>query len=272
MLDVSEYSSASECCFADINTTSSRRKKSKNKRRFSDEQIRSLEVTFESETKLEPRKKAQLAKELGLRPRQVAIWFQNKRARWKSKQIQKDYSVLLASYNDLASKFERLKEEKEYLLVQLQNVKDEMDKSENRSDGEWDCKKETNLELNNNICSQQFVGMLSDGDDVSTRAEFVGLQDEVNDEEMLKLVEPQPQPQPQPRMESPLTSNGGIFGVDIKYKHVRLIVKRWCLEREDVCAFAIIQLPFHVSGVDRSEICLRSIIQVKSQEAISFHV
>ncbi|CAA0827182.1 Homeobox-leucine zipper protein ATHB-12 [Striga hermonthica] len=201
MLDVSEYSSASECCFADINTTSSRRKKSKNKRRFSDEQIRSLEVTFDSETKLEPGKKAQLAKELGLRPRQVAIWFQNRRARWKSKQIQKDYSVLLASYNDLASKFERLKEEKQHLLVQLQNLKDEMEKSENRSngnsssDGEWDCKKETNSEPNNNSSSQLFVGMLSDGDDVSTRTEFVILPDELDDEELLKLVE------------SPLTSS-----------------------------------------------------------------
>lgn len=98
---------------------SMRKKKNKNKRRFSDEQIKSLESMFESETKLEPRKKLQLARELGLQPRQVAIWFQNKRARWKSKQIEHDYSILLSNYNVLASRFENLKKEKQSLLLQV---------------------------------------------------------------------------------------------------------------------------------------------------------
>lgn len=87
------------------------RKKSMNRRRFSEEQIKSLESIFESESRLEPRKKLQLAGELGLHPRQVAIWFQNKRARWKSKQLERDYSVLRANYNTLASRFEALKKE-----------------------------------------------------------------------------------------------------------------------------------------------------------------
>lgn len=91
----------------------------KNKRRFSDEQIRSLESIFESETKLEPRKKLQVARELGLQPRQVAIWFQNKRARWKSKQIEQEYRILKAKYDSLASQFESLKKEKQSLLVQV---------------------------------------------------------------------------------------------------------------------------------------------------------
>lgn len=97
-----------------------RRKMSMNdKRRFSDEQIRCLELMFESDTKLEPRKKVEVAKSLGLQPRQVAIWFQNKRARWKSKHLEKEYASLLSSYNDLAARFESLKKEKQALLVQV---------------------------------------------------------------------------------------------------------------------------------------------------------
>ncbi|CAN1794125.1 Homeobox-leucine zipper protein ATHB-7 [Linum perenne] len=110
-------------------TTNPRNRKNKpsttsiNKRRFSDEQIKSLESIFESETRLEPRKKVQLAKELGLQPRQVAIWFQNKRARWKSKQLERDYDVLRANYNSLASRFESLKKEKHALASQVQMIR-----------------------------------------------------------------------------------------------------------------------------------------------------
>lgn len=96
-----------------------KKKKNKNKRRFSDEQIKSLELMFESETRLEPRKKLQVAKELGLQPRQVAIWFQNKRARWKSKQLERDYTILQANYDNLASKYESLKREKQAVLTQV---------------------------------------------------------------------------------------------------------------------------------------------------------
>ncbi|KAG7019091.1 Homeobox-leucine zipper protein ATHB-7, partial [Cucurbita argyrosperma subsp. argyrosperma] len=49
------------------------RKKSMNRRRFSEEQIKSLESIFESESRLEPRKKLQLAGELGLHPRQGSL-------------------------------------------------------------------------------------------------------------------------------------------------------------------------------------------------------
>ena len=104
-------------CLDSISNT--RKKKEKNKRRFSDEQIRQLESMFESETKLEPRMKLQVAKELGLQPRQVAIWFQNKRARWKSKQLERDYSVLRGNYNNLVSRFDSLKKEKQALVIQV---------------------------------------------------------------------------------------------------------------------------------------------------------
>ncbi|CAH2057717.1 unnamed protein product [Thlaspi arvense] len=101
-----------------------------NQRRFSDEQIKSLEMMFESETRLEPRKKVQLARELGLQPRQVAIWFQNKRARWKSKQLETEFNILRQNYNNLASQFESLKKEKQALVSELQRLNESMQKTE----------------------------------------------------------------------------------------------------------------------------------------------
>ncbi|KAI5656263.1 hypothetical protein M9H77_25056 [Catharanthus roseus] len=93
------------------------------KRRFDDTQVRSLETIFETEARPELRVKQQLANKLGLQPRQVAIWFQNKRARSKSKQIEREYNVLKASYDSLASKYESLKKENESLLIQVEKLR-----------------------------------------------------------------------------------------------------------------------------------------------------
>ncbi|WVZ86571.1 hypothetical protein U9M48_033330 [Paspalum notatum var. saurae] len=93
------------------------------KRRFTEEQIRSLESMFHAHhAKLEPREKAELARELGLQPRQVAIWFQNKRARWRSKQLEHDYAALRAKYDALHDRVEALRQEKLVLAAQLNEL------------------------------------------------------------------------------------------------------------------------------------------------------
>lgn len=89
------------------------------KRRLTVEQVRSLEKSFDSDNKLEPDRKIQLAKDLGLQPRQVAIWFQNRRARWKNKQLEKEYDELLESYNKLKANYENLVKEKEILKSEV---------------------------------------------------------------------------------------------------------------------------------------------------------
>ncbi|KAJ0232556.1 Homeobox-leucine zipper protein HAT7 [Hirschfeldia incana] len=96
------------------------------KKRLNLEQVRALEKSFELGNKLEPERKMQLAKALGLQPRQIAIWFQNRRARWKTKQLERDYDSLkkhldvLKSDNDsLLAHNKKLHAEVLYINTQL---------------------------------------------------------------------------------------------------------------------------------------------------------
>lgn len=85
------------------------------KRRLNSNQIMALERNFEVENKLKPETKVQLAEELGLQTRQVSIWFQNRRARWKNEQLERDYNVLKANYDSLKLNFDNLRQQNESL-------------------------------------------------------------------------------------------------------------------------------------------------------------
>ncbi|PKI78020.1 hypothetical protein CRG98_001640 [Punica granatum] len=97
------------------------------KRRLTADQVRFLERSFEEENKLEPERKVQLAEDLGLQPRQVVIWFQNRRARWKTKQLEKDFEVLQSSYKSLAAEYETLLEEKGKLRAEVHSLKEKLE-------------------------------------------------------------------------------------------------------------------------------------------------
>nr|BAJ34513.1 unnamed protein product [Eutrema halophilum] len=85
------------------------------KRRLNMEQLKTLEKNFEIGNKLESDRKLELARALGLQPRQIAIWFQNRRARSKTKQLERDYDAL-------KRQFESLKDENEILQTQNQKL------------------------------------------------------------------------------------------------------------------------------------------------------
>ncbi|MED6125242.1 hypothetical protein PIB30_066778 [Stylosanthes scabra] len=81
------------------------------KKRLTNEQLDSLERSFQKEIKLDPDRKMKLSKELGLQPRQIAVWFQNRRARWKAKQLEHLYDSLKQEYDVIFKEKQKLQEE-----------------------------------------------------------------------------------------------------------------------------------------------------------------
>ncbi|GLJ27381.1 hypothetical protein SUGI_0537430 [Cryptomeria japonica] len=89
------------------------------KLRLSKQQSAILEDSFKQNSTLNPKQKQALGKQLNLRPRQVEVWFQNRRARSKLKQTEVDCEFLRKCYESLTDENRRLQEE----LAQLRSAK-----------------------------------------------------------------------------------------------------------------------------------------------------
>lgn len=81
------------------------------KKRLTSEQLEALENSFQEEIKLDPDRKMKLAHELGLQPRQIAVWFQNRRARWKAKHLEHLYDTLKQEFDAVFREKQKLQEE-----------------------------------------------------------------------------------------------------------------------------------------------------------------
>ncbi|XP_058087874.1 putative homeobox-leucine zipper protein ATHB-51 [Magnolia sinica] len=97
------------------------RQQEERKRRLTTDQMESLERSFQEDIKLEPERKMKLAQELGLEPRQVAVWFQNRRARWKAKQLESHYASLKQEFDAISREKHRLQKEVIKLKAELQD-------------------------------------------------------------------------------------------------------------------------------------------------------
>ncbi|KAF3655442.1 Homeobox-leucine zipper protein HAT14 [Capsicum annuum] len=81
------------------------------KLRLTKEQSAFLEESFKEHNTLNPKQKLALAKQLNLRPRQVEVWFQNRRARTKLKQTEVDCEYLKKCCETLTEENKRLHKE-----------------------------------------------------------------------------------------------------------------------------------------------------------------
>ncbi|ESR43136.1 hypothetical protein CICLE_v10013382mg, partial [Citrus x clementina] len=86
-------------------------KTNKNKEKGEKEQSAFLEESFKEHNTLNPKQKLALAKQLNLRPRQVEVWFQNRRARTKLKQTEVDCEYLKRCCETLTEENRRLQKE-----------------------------------------------------------------------------------------------------------------------------------------------------------------
>ncbi|KAG8069587.1 hypothetical protein GUJ93_ZPchr0006g44008 [Zizania palustris] len=90
------------------------------KLRLSKDQATVLEECFKTHSTLNPKQKVALANKLGLRPRQVEVWFQNRRARTKLKQTEVDCEYLKRWCERLAEENKRLEKE----VAELRTLKE----------------------------------------------------------------------------------------------------------------------------------------------------
>ncbi|RQP01392.1 hypothetical protein POPTR_016G058600v4 [Populus trichocarpa] len=81
------------------------------KLRLSKGQSAFLEESFKEHNILNPKQMLALAKQLNLRPRQVEVWFQNRRARTKLKQTEVDCEYLKRCCETLTEENRRLQKE-----------------------------------------------------------------------------------------------------------------------------------------------------------------
>ncbi|WOH07226.1 hypothetical protein DCAR_0626655 [Daucus carota subsp. sativus] len=84
---------------------------SRKKLRLTKDQSAFLEDSFKEHHTLNPKQKQALAKQLNLRPRQVEVWFQNRRARTKLKQTEVDCEYLKRCCETLTEENRRLQKE-----------------------------------------------------------------------------------------------------------------------------------------------------------------
>ena len=127
-----------------------------NNKRLTEDQVAILEKCFASNMKLEPEQKFHLANQLGLPPRHVAIWYQNKRARWKTQSLEVDHGVLQARLENVVAEKKQLEKDVERLKAELKKAQEMLLISNNVKSGD-------HSNNNNNNASCEFSTSFEEG-------------------------------------------------------------------------------------------------------------
>ncbi|KAF7822680.1 putative exonuclease domain-containing protein [Senna tora] len=98
--------------------------KHNNKKRLTEDQVSILEKNFACNKKLESEQKLQLSNQLGVPPRQIAIWYQNKRARWKTQSLEEEYGALQIKVEIVMAEKKQLERDVERLKAELKEAKE----------------------------------------------------------------------------------------------------------------------------------------------------
>ncbi|KAK9749857.1 hypothetical protein RND81_02G155600 [Saponaria officinalis] len=93
------------------NNINSNNNGSRKKLRLTKDQSAMLEESFKLQSTLNPKQKQALAERLDLQPRQVEVWFQNRRARTKLKQTEVDCEYMKKWCETLSDENKRLQKE-----------------------------------------------------------------------------------------------------------------------------------------------------------------
>ncbi|KAK4439989.1 Homeobox-leucine zipper protein ATHB-52 [Sesamum alatum] len=101
-----------------------RKHQTKHRKRLTQDQVRLLESNFNFNSKLDPDSKSRLALELGVPPRQVAIWYQNKRAREKNQSLEAGHKAMQLQLENVVAENARLEGEVERLKAELNKIHD----------------------------------------------------------------------------------------------------------------------------------------------------
>ncbi|WCJ30905.1 Homeobox-leucine zipper protein family [Euphorbia peplus] len=94
------------------------------KKRLGRDQLGILEASFCANQKLKPEFKLELARQLGVSPRQVAIWYQNRRVRHKSEAKEHEYNNIQQELGNVLAEKIRLEKEVCTLKHELKRVQE----------------------------------------------------------------------------------------------------------------------------------------------------
>lgn len=92
------------------------------KSKLTPEQIAILEKSFQESNNLDLEKRKEIAEQLGLKPRQVSIWYQNRRSRWKARKMEDDYDGLKANYEALLTSYAAVKSDYDLLKCDYKDL------------------------------------------------------------------------------------------------------------------------------------------------------